>query len=88
VQAAKIINQPAPAYPELAKAARIQGTVRLDAIVAKDGKVQNLTVISGHPLLVPSALQAVTQWVYQPTLMNGEPTEVETEVDVNYTLTE
>ena len=60
--------------------------MKLDAIIGKDGKVQNLTVISGHPLLVPSALLAVQQWVYQPTTLNGNLVEVETEIDVNYTL--
>lgn len=86
VQAMKIVTQPKPMYPPEAKAARIQGVVKLLAIIGKDGAVQNLTVISGHPLLVPAAMQAVQQWVYQPTMLNGEPIEVETEIDVNFTL--
>jgi TonB family protein len=88
VQAMKIVTQPRPMYPADAKAARIQGVVKLLAIIGKDGGVQNLTVISGHPLLVPAAMQAVQHWVYQPTLLNGDPTEVETEIDVNFTLSE
>jgi TonB family protein len=88
VQAMKIVTQPKPMYPPEAKAARLQGVVKLLAIIAKDGTVQNLTVISGHPLLVPAAMQAVQQWVYQPTNLNGQPTEVETEIDVNFTLSE
>ncbi|MCC6391854.1 MAG: energy transducer TonB [Bryobacterales bacterium] len=86
VQSAKLIRQPKPAYPPLAKQARIQGTVRFQAIIGKDGTIQNLQLISGHPLLVPSATEAVKQWVYQPTLLNGEPVEVVTQIDVNFTL--
>jgi protein TonB len=86
VQAAKIINQPKPVYPPLAKQARIQGTVRFTAIIGRDGTIQNLQLISGHPLLVPSAQEAVKQWKYQPTLLNGEPVEVITQIDVNFTL--
>jgi protein TonB len=73
-------------YPALAKMARIQGIVRLDAVINKDGTVQDLRVISGHPLLVKAALEAVQRWRYQPILLNGEPLEVATEIDVNFTL--
>ncbi len=86
VQQAKLLNQPRPVYPPLAKQARIQGTVRFNAIIGRDGTIQNLQVVSGHPLLVPSALEAVRQWRYQPTLLNGEPVEVVTQIDVNFTL--
>jgi protein TonB len=86
VEAAKLIYKPTPEYPPLAKMARIQGTVRLEAIISKDGTIQDLKVLSGHPLLVKSALDAVKQWRYQPTLLNGEPVEVVTEIDVNFTL--
>jgi protein TonB len=86
VQAAKIVRQPKPIYPPLAKQARIQGTVRFTAIIGRDGTIQNLQLVSGHPLLVPSAQEAVKQWVYQPTLLNGEPVEVITQIDVNFTL--
>ena len=88
VEGARLIYQPKPEYPPLAKMARIQGTVRLEAIISKDGTIQDLRVVSGHPLLVKSALEAVQRWRYQPTLLNGEPVEVVTEVDVNFTLAE
>ncbi|HTT66310.1 MAG TPA: energy transducer TonB [Bryobacteraceae bacterium] len=88
VQAAKLIRQPRPIYPPLAKQARISGHVILNAIIGKDGTIQNLTVASGHPLLVPAAMEAVKQWVYQPTLLNGEPVEVVTQIDVNFTLSQ
>jgi protein TonB len=88
VESAKLIFQPHPEYPPLAKMARIQGTVRLEAVISKDGTIQDLKVVSGHPLLVKSALEAVQRWRYQPTLLNGEPVEVITEIDVNFTLAE
>jgi protein TonB len=88
VEQAKLIFQPKPEYPPLAKMARIQGTVRLEAVISRDGTIQDLKVLSGHPLLVKSALEAVQRWRYQPTLLNGEPVEVITEVDVNFTLAE
>jgi TonB family protein len=88
VQSTKLISQPRPAYPAVAKQARIQGVVKLDTFIAADGTVQNINVISGHPLLVPAAMEAVKQWIYQPTLLNGNPVPVETEVDVNFTLSQ
>jgi protein TonB len=88
VQATKLIAQPKPSYPGEAKQARIQGVVKLRAIIGKDGAIENLDVISGHPLLVAAALGAVRQWVYEPTLLNGEPTEVETQINVNFTLSQ
>ena len=86
VQLANLIKKINPTYPPLAKQARIQGVVHLTAVISKDGTIQNLQVISGHPLLVPAALEAVKQWVYKPTLLNNEPVEVITQVDVNFTL--
>jgi protein TonB len=86
VQQAKLINMIRPVYPPLAKQARISGTVRLQAIIAKDGSVIELQILSGHALLVQAALDAVRQWRYQPTLLNGEPVEVITTVDVVFTL--
>jgi protein TonB len=86
VQQAMLISQPRPVYPQLARQARIQGTVRFSAIIGKDGTIQNLTLVSGHPLLVASATEAVRQWRYKPTLLNGEPVEVVTQIDVNFTL--
>jgi TonB family protein len=88
VQQAKLVTQPKPTYPPLAKQARIQGVVRLMVIINKDGTVQNMAVINGHPLLIPASLEAVKQWVYQPTLLNGEPVEVQTQIDVNFTLSD
>ncbi len=86
VQSARLIRQPKPVYPPLARQARIQGTVRFNAIIGKDGHIQNLTLVSGHPLLVPAATAAVKRWVYKPTLLNGEPVEVVTVIDVKFTL--
>jgi TonB family protein len=80
-----LISKVDPAYPPLAKQARIQGTVRFSAIIGKDGRLENLQLVSGHPLLVGSAQEAVKQWVYKPTLLNGEPVEVVTQIDVNFT---
>ncbi|MGH9469721.1 MAG: energy transducer TonB [Terriglobia bacterium] len=88
VEAAKAIYQPMPTYPPLARMARIQGVVRLEAVISKGGTIQDLKVINGHPLLVQSALSAVKQWRYEPTLLNGVPVEVVTEIDVNFTLGE
>jgi protein TonB len=88
VQQANLIRRITPVYPPLAKQARIQGTVRFTAIISKDGTISNLQLISGHPLLVPSAQDAVKQWVYRPTLLNGEPVEVVTQIDVNFTLSQ
>ncbi len=86
VQQAKLIQQAKPVYPPLARQARVSGVVKLNAIIGKDGTVQNLTVASGHPILVPAAMDAVKQWVYQPTLINGEPVMVVTQIDVNFML--
>lgn len=86
VQAARLVKEVKPAYPPMAKQARISGTVRLKAIIGPDGAIRNLNVISGHPMLVQSAISAVKQWVYKPTVLNGQPVEVDTEIDVNFTL--
>jgi protein TonB len=88
IQASKLISQPRPVYPPEAKAARIQGVVRLQAVIAADGTVKNLEVMSGHPLLVPAALEAVKGWVYETTLLNGNPVEVQTAIDINFTLSQ
>jgi protein TonB len=85
-QESKLMNRTPPVYPPLALQARISGIVHLQAIIGKDGRVLDLKVNSGHPLLVPAALEAVKQWVYQPTLLNGNPVEVATQVDVLFTL--
>jgi protein TonB len=86
VRVAVLIRQVPPVYPPLAKQARVSGVVRLKVIIGKDGAVQEVTAISGHPFLRQAAIDAVRQWIYKPTLLNGEPTEVSTEVAVNFTL--
>ncbi len=86
VQAALLINRVQPVYPPLARQTRIAGTVRLHAIISKQGTVESLEVLSGHPLLVRAAMDAVQQWKYKPTLLNGEPVEVDTTIDVIFSL--
>jgi periplasmic protein TonB len=81
-----LIHKVEPQYPPLAKQARIQGTVVLNAVISKQGAIQNLKVISGSPMLVPAAIQAVKQWRYKPYVLNGNPVEVETSVTVNFNL--
>jgi TonB family protein len=86
-QARKLINHPSPSYPAIAKSARIQGTVTLQAIIGTDGTVQNLKMLNAEsPLLVQSAMDAVKRWVYEPTLLSGNPVPVVTTVAVNFTL--
>jgi len=86
VQGAMIVSKVPPVYPAVAKQAAVSGMVRLAAVIAKDGSVQELTAQSGPPLLIQAALDAVKQWVYKPTLLNGSPVEVETTIDINFTL--
>jgi len=86
VQASKIISQQKPVYPPLAKMARQQGTVKFEATISKEGTIEDLKTLSGPPLLVPAAIEAVKQWRYQPTLLNGDPVEVLTTIDVNFSL--
>lgn len=81
-----LIRKVAPNYPPLARQARIQGSVVLQAQISKEGTIQNLQLISGHPMLAPAAIEAVKQWRYRPYLLNGEPVEVETTIQVNFTL--
>src|SRR5690349_9795964 len=84
VAQANKIHDVAPVYP--AFDARVSGTVRLAIVIGKDGKIIDIKLISGHPLLVPAAFEAVKQWEYRPTLLNGQPVEVATEASVNFTL--
>ncbi len=86
VQMAKLIRKIIPEYPPLARSARISGVVRLIGVIAKDGTIQNLQLVSGHPLLARAAMDAVRQWVYKPTLLNGMPVEVIAPIEVNFTL--
>ena len=81
-----LIKKVTPNYPPLAKQARIQGTVILQAEISKEGTIQNLQLISGHPMLAPAAIEAVKQWRYKPYLLTGEPVAVETQVQVNFSL--
>jgi protein TonB len=81
-----LVHKVKPAYPAIAIATRVQGTVQLHAIISKDGTIENLVVESGHPMLVAAAINAVKQWRYRPYLLNHEPVEVETEITVNFTL--
>jgi len=86
VMAAAQISGSKPEYPDLARQSRIEGTVVLHAIIDKDGRVAELQVISGHPLLARAALDAVKQWRYKPTLLNGEPMKVDTTISVTFTM--
>ncbi len=81
-----LIKKVQPAYPPLARQARIQGQVLLQAEISKDGMIQNLRLISGHPMLAPAAIEAVKQWRYKPYYLNGEPVEVETQITVIFSL--
>jgi len=81
-----LIHQVQPAYPMLAKSARIQGDVVLKAIISKEGQIEDLQLVSGHPMLVPAAIEAVKQWRYRPYLLNGQPVEVETTITVIFSL--
>jgi len=87
-QQARITHLVQPVYPELARQTKISGTVRMHAIIGKDGAIKQLEAIDGHPLLQQAALNAVSQWRYQPTLANGQPVEVDTTISVNFTLSQ
>jgi protein TonB len=86
MNAGDLIRKLQPTYPALARSARIQGAVVLQAVISKQGTIENLKVLSGHPMLAPAAIDAVRQWRYRPYILNGEPVEVETEITVNFTL--
>jgi protein TonB len=77
-----------PTYPPIARSARIQGQVVLSAIISKSGEIEDLTLVSGHPMLVPAAIDAVKQWHYRPYLLNGGPVEVETTITVSFLLSQ
>jgi TonB family protein len=84
-QATYLLAYAQPAYPPEAKAQSIEGKVILDAVIGKDGIIQTLAVREGHPLLAASAMQTVSQWAYRPTMLNGLPVEVATEIEVSFT---
>lgn len=85
VQEGMLVHQVRPTYPPLAKQARVQGLVVMEAVISRDGTIQDLRVVSGHPLLTRAAVEAAQQWRYRPTLLNGEPVEVITTITVNFT---
>jgi protein TonB len=85
VAQANLISAPKPQYPQLARSARVQGVVLLQATISKEGTIQDLRVISGHPLLNEAALEAVRQWRYKPQMLNNQPIEVITTITVNFT---
>ncbi len=81
-----LIRRVQPVYPPLARTAHIQGSVVVDALISKAGTMENVHAISGHPMLVPAAIDAVSQWRYRPYILNSEPIEVETQITVNFYL--
>jgi protein TonB len=82
----KLLRKVTPVYPKIALQVRATGVVRIAAVIGTDGRIRELRALSGHPLLVRAALDAVQQWVYQPTLLNGVPVEVDSTIDVTFTL--
>ena len=86
VQMAKLLRKVTPVYPPIAITARISGVVRLIGTIGKDGTIQNLQIVSGHPILAQAALEAVRQWIYKPTLLNGNPVQVIAPIQVSFTL--
>jgi protein TonB len=88
VMEANLIRRVQPVYPPLAKSARVQGTVEFTATISKEGNIENLQLVRGHPLLVNAAKEAVLQWKYRPTMLNGSPVEVITDIIVNFTLSQ
>jgi protein TonB len=86
VEKAQLVFQPKPKYPPDAAKAGVQGRVRLEAVVGKNGSIKKVKVISGEPVLVKAAIEAVSRWRYKPTLVAGKPVEVETEIDVIFKL--
>lgn len=83
-----LLHKVMPQYPPLARQARIQGKVVLQAVISKDGTIQNLQVVSGHPMLTAAAINAVKQWKYKPYVLNGQPVEVETNITVDFTMSQ
>jgi protein TonB len=81
-----LVDLSAPVYPPLARGARIMGDVEIKLSIRKDGSVASSEMISGHPMLIPSAIEAVSQWRYKPYYLNGQPVEVDTQVTVNFVL--
>jgi protein TonB len=83
---AQILHRVDPVYPELGKRMRVSGTVELRGIIGTDGRIRSLQVLSGHPLLVKAAVDAVSQWIYKPTRLSGQPVEVDAPISVVFRL--
>lgn len=88
VRPPQLLREVKPAYPALARQARVQGTVRIEAIISREGIIRDARVVGGHPLLIAAALDAVRQWQYRPTSLNGEPVEVALALEVNFKLSQ
>jgi periplasmic protein TonB len=88
IDPAKLLNRVQPIYPPLARQTRVQGVVVLEAVIGTTGRMERLRIVSGHPLLVQAAYDAVSQWMYRPTILNGAPVEVITTIEVNFTLSQ
>ncbi|HEY2017735.1 MAG TPA: energy transducer TonB [Bryobacteraceae bacterium] len=86
VRMAETIFRPEPPYPAIARQARVSGTVELVGVIGTDGHLRELRIVSGHPMLARAALEAVSRWIYQPTLLNGEPVEVIAPITVTFRL--
>jgi protein TonB len=86
MESGALIHQVQPVYPAPARITRVQGTVQLAAVIGRDGAIKDLRVLSGHPMLVTAAVDAVRQWRYRPYILNGQPVEVETQISVNFSL--
>ena len=86
VSEANLIHRVQPLYPPLARTTHVEGTVEFTATISRQGLIENLQLVRGHPLLVKAAREAILQWRYRPTLLNGEPVEVITDIMVNFTL--
>ena len=83
---ARPIHRVEPIYPSIARQARVAGVVELQGVIGTDGRIHELKVLSGHPLLVKAAVDAVSQWIYAPTILNGQPVEVAAPITVNFKL--
>jgi protein TonB len=81
-----LVHKVQPTYPALARSARIQGVVMLQAVISKQGTIENLRILTGHPMLAPAAIDAVRQWRYRPYILNNELVEVEAQITVNFSL--
>jgi len=88
MEASQLLHKVQPSYPPMAKMTHVQGIVEFTATISKTGSIENLQLVRGNPLLVKAAQEAIVQWKYKPTLLNGEPVEVITDILVNFTLTQ